>query len=123
MPLSIFCCFHSVPANVTRIFIENEPGGDKVVLKCVATGVPRPSITWQKAGEDVKPDGESTGHGNYTSQLTIGSKDNVEKYSCTVMNEYSDRPQRRSFAAPKKVSVQDTKSTRESIRIILCLVS
>ena len=114
-----------MPANVTRIFIENEPGGDKVVLKCVATGVPRPNITWQKAGEaqDVKPDGEPTGHGNYTSQLTIGSKDDVEKYSCTVTNEYSDRPQQRSFAAPKTVSVQNTKSTRESIRIILCLVS
>lgn len=70
--------------------------GDSVIMTCVGTGVPTPTLTWQKNGEDITGDGskyfvnetlvvvESTVFVRSTLRVCNASEMDVGEYSCTA---------------------------------------
>ena len=82
--------------------IDSDDSDKTVFLKCIASGVPRPTIKWYNSksktpveAKEETPDGD----GNYESKLILKSGD-AGDYSCVVENKYSDEPIQHSFAAP-----------------------
>ena len=82
--------------------IESDDSEKTVFLKCIASGVPRPTIKWynSRSKETVQGDEEAPdGAGNYMSKLTLESEEDTGDYSCVVENKHSDGPIQHSFAA------------------------
>ena len=102
-----YCLLLSItePAKLThfeRGNIESDDNKKTVFLKCIASGVPRPTIKWynSKSKTPVEAKEETLdGDGNYESKLILKSGD-AGDYSCVVKNKYSDEPIQHSFAAP-----------------------
>ena len=99
--LASFCSF-TEPANLTHYvlgkIVSSEDSVEKVVLTCVATGVPPPEITWYCFQKKREPDEEtSEPAGQYTSKLILKQGDVVGECSCIVKNKYSE-PIQHSFA-------------------------
>ena len=83
--------------------IDSDDSDKTVFLKCIASGVPRPTITWcnSRSKETVQGDEEAPdGAGNYASKLILKSGEDAGDYMCVVKNKYSDEPIQHSFAAP-----------------------
>ena len=83
--------------------IESDDSEKTVYLKCIASGVPRPTIKWYNSRfkETVQGDEEAPDEaGNYASKLILKSGEDAGDYSCVVENKYSDEPIQHSFAAP-----------------------
>ena len=103
--LASFCSF-TEPANLTHYvlgkIVSSEDSVEKVVLTCVATGVPPPIITWKCSQKKREPDEEtSEPDGKYTSKLTLRQGEDVGECSCTVQNKYSE-PIQHSFAEAER---------------------
>ncbi|PFX26969.1 basement membrane-specific heparan sulfate proteoglycan core protein-like isoform X2 [Stylophora pistillata] len=64
---------------ISEIVIE----GDKVVLRCNASGVPTPSITWERVGSDLPSDALDR-NGNLTIP-SVGARD-AGTYACKAAN-------------------------------------
>ena len=83
--------------------IESDNSDKTVFLKCIASGVPRPTITWYncRSKETVEADEEAPDKdGNYVSKLILKNGEDVGHYACAVKNKYLDEPIQHSFAAP-----------------------
>ena len=103
----IACILLSItePAKLTHFERQNIESDrnrvKKVVLMCVASGVPPPEITWHnsKSSQAIKAEKTIDTAGNYTSRLILSDGQDVEEYSCAVKNKYSETIWH-SFAAP-----------------------
>ena len=98
--------FITEPAKLTHFElgnIESDNSEKTVFLKCIASGVPRPTITWynSRSKETVEADEEAPDKdGNYVSKLILKNGEDVGHYACAVKNKYLDEPIQHSFAAP-----------------------
>ena len=98
--------FITEPAKLTHFElgnIESDNSEKTVFLKCIASGVPRPTITWynSRSKETVEANEEAPDkNGNYVSKLILKSGEDVGHYACAVKNKYLDEPIQHSFAAP-----------------------
>ena len=98
-----FYLLFTVPAKLTHFHIEqiySDSDQMKTVLKCQATGVPPPEITWfdSRGKVDLDMVVSEEVDGTYTSALTLEIGEDVGTYSCTVKNAYSEHTH--SFEAP-----------------------
>lgn len=71
----------SVSVAEPEVFVR---AGEKLSVKCNATGTPTPSISWQKDGSNVISNTRANIRSDGTLQISELERDDVGSYACTA---------------------------------------
>lgn len=74
---------HEAPEVVVESISETVIEGDKVELLCNASGIPTPSITWERVGSNL-PNGALDRNGHLT--IPSAGADDAGTYACKAVN-------------------------------------